>query len=135
VADTTRTGKAYTGDGVDVYFDARRCLHFAECVRGLPAVFDVKQRPWIQPANAQADEIAEVVRRCPSGALHYVLHDGPAEEPERPTRVEFVEGGPITLRGELELDTPDGTVSEVRAALCRCGQTENGPYCDNACRG
>jgi uncharacterized Fe-S cluster protein YjdI/CDGSH-type Zn-finger protein len=117
-----------------VYFDARRCLHFAECVRGLPAVFDVKQRPWIQPANAQADEIAEVVRRCPSGALHYVLHDGPPETPDRPTHVEFVEGGPITLRGELEIETPDGLVSDVRTALCRCGQTENGPYCDNACR-
>ena len=134
MADATRTGKAYTGDGINVYFDAQRCLHFAECVRGLPAVFDVKQRPWIQPGNASADEVAEVVRRCPSGALHYVLHDGPAETPDHPTRVEFVEGGPITLRGELELTTPDGTISEVRAALCRCGQTENGPFCDNACR-
>ncbi len=66
-------GKAYKGEGVTVFFDARRCLHVAECVRGLPGVFDTDKRPWIQPDHADALEIAEVVRRCPTGALHYAL--------------------------------------------------------------
>jgi uncharacterized Fe-S cluster protein YjdI/CDGSH-type Zn-finger protein len=127
-------GKLYEGDGIDVYYDARRCVHFAECVRGLPDVFDVKQRPWIQPANAPAEEIAEVVRRCPSGALHYVLRDGPPEVPENPTRIAFLEGGPLTAAGELSIETPDGVIDDVRAALCRCGRSENEPFCDNACK-
>src|SRR5919112_5678253 len=77
--------RAYSGPDVTVFYDGGRCLHFAECVRGLPEVFDVEKRPWIQPQNASAEQAAEVVRRCPSGALHYRLQ-GPREDPERPTR-------------------------------------------------
>jgi len=32
--------KVYKGQRVSVQFDATRCIHSAECVRGLPAVFD-----------------------------------------------------------------------------------------------
>lgn len=131
---TTKPGRAYTGEGVTVYYDAHRCLHFAECIRGLPAVFDVDQRPWIQPDNAQGDQVAEVIRRCPSGALHYELEHGPPEQPERPTRVHRVKDGPLTLRGELVIDTAEGDLTEVRAALCRCGRTLNQPFCDHQCQ-
>jgi uncharacterized Fe-S cluster protein YjdI len=127
-------GRPYTGEGVTVYFDARRCLHAAECVRGLPSVFDAKQRPWIRADGARADEIAEVVRRCPSGALHYVLDDGPAEAPDSPTRITAVADGPLFVRGDLRLDTPDGELAETRAALCVCARSENAPFCDNACK-
>ena len=125
--------KAYGAPRVTVYYDRGRCLHFAECVRGLPQVFDVKKRPWIQPENASAERVAEVVRRCPSGALHYRLKDGLPEQPERPSRVEFVADGPINLRGDLSIDVPAGRMREVRASLCRCGLTENEPFCDKAC--
>jgi uncharacterized Fe-S cluster protein YjdI/CDGSH-type Zn-finger protein len=126
--------RAYTAPGVTVYYDRGRCLHFAECVRGLPEVFDVKKRPWIQPENASAERVAEVVRRCPSGALHYRLKDGLPEQPERPSRVEFVANGPINLRGDLSIEVPgEGRMREVRASLCRCGLTENEPFCDKAC--
>jgi uncharacterized Fe-S cluster protein YjdI len=70
---------------VTVFYDRGRCLHFAECVLGLPEVFDVKKRPWIQPQNASAEQVAEVMRRCPSAALHYRLQ-GSREDPEQPTR-------------------------------------------------
>ena len=125
--------RAYSAPGATVYYDRGRCLHFAECVRGLPEVFDVKKRPWIQPENASAEQVAEVVRRCPSGALHYRLEEGPSEEPEQPTRVEFVANGPINLRGDLSIEVPAGRMREVRASLCRCGRTENAPFCDKAC--
>ncbi|EFE78289.1 LOW QUALITY PROTEIN: conserved hypothetical protein, partial [Streptomyces filamentosus NRRL 15998] len=46
--------KSYDGEGIVVGFDSHRCLHAAECVRGLPTVFDVDRRPWIQPDNAPA---------------------------------------------------------------------------------
>jgi len=83
-------GRAYTADEITVYFDSSRCRHFAECVRGAPSVFDVDKRPWIQPANGTADKIAEVVRRCPSGALHYRLAAGPAEVADVPTTVTVI---------------------------------------------
>jgi uncharacterized Fe-S cluster protein YjdI/CDGSH-type Zn-finger protein len=126
--------RAYSAPGVTVFYDRGRCLHFAECVRGLPEVFDVGKRPWIQPGKASAEQVAEVVRRCPSGALHYRLEEGPSEEPEQPTHIEFVANGPINLRGDLNIDVLAGRMREVRASLCRCARTENEPFCDNACR-
>jgi uncharacterized Fe-S cluster protein YjdI/CDGSH-type Zn-finger protein len=126
--------RAYTAPRVRVFYDRGRCVHFAECVRGLPQVFDIQKRPWIQPENASAEQVAEVVRRCPSGALHYRLEEGPPEEPEQPTHVEFVANGPINLRGDLSIEVPGGgRMREVRAALCRCGRTQNEPFCDKAC--
>ncbi|MGB0092348.1 MAG: (4Fe-4S)-binding protein [Solirubrobacteraceae bacterium] len=83
----TTPGRTYTGERVTVYYEACRCLHFAECIRGLSEVFDVRKRPWIQPDNAPAELVAEVIRRCPSGALHYELAHGSPEQPEHPTRV------------------------------------------------
>lgn len=126
--------RAYTGPDVTVFYDRGRCLHFAECVLGLPQAFDVNKRPWIQPENASAEQVAEVVRRCPSGALHYRLEEGPTEEPDQPTHVEFVANGPINLRGDLSIEVPgEGRMREVRVSLCRCGLTENEPFCDKTC--
>ena len=127
-------GRAYRAPGLTVYYQVRRCTHFAECVRGLPAVFDVNQRPWVQPWKASPERVAEIVRRCPTGALHYDLDDGPPEAPERPTRIHAVPDGPVTLRGELSIDTAAGELRDTRAALCRCGRTENQPFCDQACK-
>jgi len=61
--------KRYEGHDVVVSFDNEVCEHAAECVRGLPSVFDTNQRPWIQPDNAPAAEVIAQVGRCPSGAL------------------------------------------------------------------
>jgi uncharacterized Fe-S cluster protein YjdI len=63
-------------DEIDVSYDARRCLHAAECLRGLPAVFDRKRRPWILPSAAGVDEIAAVIAKRPSGALQFIRLDG-----------------------------------------------------------
>jgi uncharacterized Fe-S cluster protein YjdI len=65
--------KTYEGERIDVSFDNEVCIHSGECVRGLPAVFDTKRRPWIDPDGADAEAVAAQVERCPSGALRYVL--------------------------------------------------------------
>jgi uncharacterized Fe-S cluster protein YjdI/CDGSH-type Zn-finger protein len=124
------TRKAYEGEQITVSFDATRCLHAAECVRGLPAVFDTKRRPWIDPDGAGAQDVAEVVRRCPSGALQYDLPDGPPEPARRETTITAQPGEPLWVRGEVLLETADGNRRETRAALCRCGSSANAPYCD-----
>jgi uncharacterized Fe-S cluster protein YjdI len=83
--DDNRLGRAYTATEVTVFYDRSRCRHYAECVRGLPQVFDPARRPWIRADLADADTVAEVVRRCPTGALHYRLLAEKPEEPPRPT--------------------------------------------------
>ncbi|MFI2364059.1 (4Fe-4S)-binding protein [Promicromonospora sp. NPDC019610] len=122
--------RSYAGSDITVSFDSTHCLHFAECLRGLPAVFDVKARPWISPDNAEADAVADVVERCPSGALQYIRRDGSTENPPNPTTVVALENGPILLHGNLSLSSR----RETRAALCACGRSSSKPFCDNACR-
>jgi uncharacterized Fe-S cluster protein YjdI len=58
-----------------VTFEAALCRHAAECVRGLPEVFDTARRPWIQPGNAPADAVERTVARCPTTALKFVRAD------------------------------------------------------------
>jgi CDGSH-type Zn-finger protein/uncharacterized Fe-S cluster protein YjdI len=127
----------YTGEGIEVSYDAQRCIHVAECLRGLPAVFDRARRPWILPSAASNDATAEVVARCPSGALHFARTDGGATEkpPEQATIVP-TRGGPLYVRGCVRLRLSDGStlLEESRLALCRCGQSRNKPFCDNAHR-
>jgi uncharacterized Fe-S cluster protein YjdI len=65
--------KAYTGAEVVVTFYAEICQHSGKCVRGLPEVFDVRRRPWIDPDAAPAGDVVAAVERCPSGALRYEL--------------------------------------------------------------
>ncbi|WNF30158.1 (4Fe-4S)-binding protein [Streptomyces sp. C11-1] len=125
--------RSYDGEGIVVGFDARRCLHAAECVRGLPAVFEVGRRPWILPDNAPADEVADVIQRCPSGALQYHRTDGmPDEVPDVPTHVSLHADGVLHLRGDLEVATPYGPHHETRVMLYGCGATGNTPYCDHS---
>lgn len=59
----------YKNQRIAVRFDESLCCHAGECVRGLPAVFDPSKDPWIDVNAASAEDIAEVVRRCPSRAL------------------------------------------------------------------
>ena len=120
--------KRYEGKDIEVTYDAARCLHAAECVRGMPAVFDTAKRPWIAPDGADAEATAAVIRRCPTGALHYTLRDGQPERPSVPTRVRLPDGGPLLLEGDLELEGR----RETRAAICRCGESSNQPYCDHS---
>ncbi|MER5629080.1 (4Fe-4S)-binding protein [Streptomyces nitrosporeus] len=125
--------RSYDGDGITVSYDVRRCLHAAECVRGLPQVFEVGRRPWIMPRNASADEVAETVRRCPSGALVCHRTDGmPDEVPDVPAHVSLHEDGVLHVRGDLEVRTPDGPRRETRVMLCGCGKTGNTPFCDHS---
>ncbi len=68
------TRRTYVGKDIDVSYDRTLCWHVGLCFRGLPDVFHPGTRPWITPDAADADRVAEQVRRCPSGALQYVRH-------------------------------------------------------------
>ncbi len=129
------TKRSYDGPGIRVTYDAARCIHAAECVRGLPAVFDPDRRPWIAPADAPADAVADVVGRCPTGALAWErLDGGPAEVPDAKNTVTVSSDGPLYLRGRIEIRDADGRVvsRETRAALCRCGASGSKPWCDGS---
>lgn len=125
--------RQYDGDGIRITYDADRCIHAAECVHGLPEVFDPNRKPWIDPGAAAADDLANVVRRCPTGALAYERLDGEAAEEPAPTnQLRVAADGPVYASGDLVvLDAEHREVArETRAAFCRCGASKNKPYCD-----
>lgn len=66
--------KHYTNGEVTIVWKNSLCSHSANCVRGLPEVFNSKTTPWIKPENASSDKLIEQVNRCPSGALSFFMN-------------------------------------------------------------
>jgi CDGSH-type Zn-finger protein/uncharacterized Fe-S cluster protein YjdI len=125
----------FESPAITVTWSRRRCIHVAECVRGLPAVFQPGRVPWVEPTQAAADRVAEVVCRCPTGALHYERHDGGAAEPVPEANAVVPEpDGPLYLSGDVVVLAEDGSpvIRDTRIALCRCGATKNRPFCDGS---
>jgi uncharacterized Fe-S cluster protein YjdI/CDGSH-type Zn-finger protein len=118
------------GREVTVIFDGKRCVHSRNCVLGHPEVFvpNVKGE-WIFPDAAPADVVVAIGRACPSGAIRVLRKGGEGSDvAPKVNTVRLRENGPlafeapILLRGEM--------LEGVRATLCRCGQSQNKPFCD-----
>lgn len=125
--------KRYRGKDVDVTFDKDLCIHAAECIRGLPEVFDVERRPWILPDKAPAEQVRDVVDRCPSGALEVHMPEA-SNAPAPGVRVTAMPGGPLIVVGACTVQDADGNVLKegAKMALCRCGASGNKPFCDGS---
>ena len=125
----------YDGAQADVHWDGRLCIHIGECGRAPNDLFVGGRQPWCQPDQASPDEVAEVVNRCPTGALTYLRKDGgEVEAADAENVVSVMYNGPLYVRGDLEVEGASGDMPGVRfrAALCRCGQSKNKPFCDNS---
>ena len=129
----------YTNNEVTVVWKPKVCIHSTLCWKGLIEVFNPKEKPWIKMGGATTEKIIEQVRKCPSGALSYFLNSETAGEPEKVVaesatmlKVEVTPNGPYLIKSECLIihsngkeETKTGTV-----ALCRCGSSQNKPYCD-----
>ena len=92
---------------------------------------------WVVVDAADADAVAAAIESCPTGALRYRrLDGGPQEQPPAETTVEPRQNGPLFVRGAVRIVDPDGHLirEDTRAALCRCGASENKPFCDGSHR-
>ena len=127
--------RSYQTDELTVLWDAQRCIHTGICLRALPAVFDVNARPWVRIDNASTDAIVAAVEKCPTGALRYERDGQPEVGPAETTMVP-IPNGPLLVRGRLRVIGDKGQVlaDETRLALCRCGKSQNEPFCDNSHR-
>lgn len=125
--------REYSNDKIAVSWEPRYCMHAAFCLMGNPQVFDAMRRPWIDLSDADADEIADIVASCPTGALHFRRLDG-GEEETASDEVNVYErpNGPLFLRGKVRIVSQDGQIlrEDTRVALCRCGYSANKPFCD-----
>lgn len=127
--------RSYESESIVVIWNSELCIHTAKCLKALPEVFDNKARPWVNVEAADADAIARAVESCPTAALTYERRDGaPGEVPDGVTTVVPRPNGPLLVRGSLEVQDVAGDVFLVspRAALCRCGASQNQPFCDRS---
>lgn len=125
----------YENDEIEVQYDANRCIHAKECVKGLRSVFNPEKRPWIQPEEASAKNIARVVEQCPTGALQFHFkNDRDDEQVPAKNTISVAPDGPVYVRGNIEVQDHEGNVllNDTRFALCRCGLSKNKPACDNS---
>ncbi len=105
---------------------------------------DPKGRIWnlVTQASPEAQEIARYeAAHCPAGRL--VVWDkatGKAIEPKFEPSLGLIEdtdkkvSGPIWVRGGIPVISGDGKAYEIRnrMTLCRCGRSDNKPFCNGA---
>ncbi len=104
---------------------------------------DPNGQVWNQVGQSDDPAVRETfirqVGNCPAGRL--VAWDKGTKkpvEPELPVSICLIEdpaqecSGPIWLRGGIPVVSADGFEYEVRnrVTLCRCGQSQNKPFCD-----
>jgi len=131
----------YPGLRVTVRDNRGTCQHSGLCTDRLATVFRAGQEPFVAPSGARMDEIISAVRDCPSGALGLAL-DGRDEREltdwgyGREPAIEVTRDGPYRITGGISLQDPAGTdaarnagASREHYALCRCGHSQNKPFC------
>jgi len=133
--------RSYTNGEVTVYWKPELCIHSANCLIGLPKVFNSSVKPWINPGAASTDEIIKVVNTCPSRALTYLKNshqaacdeEKPASKEVPAARIQILKNGPALIHGNYIIIDAQGqpieSANEV-AAICRCGATKKKPFCD-----
>jgi CDGSH-type Zn-finger protein len=123
--------KVYRGAGITMTDDESLCAGYAFC--------DPHGSVWKEIAATADPAVKERLQRqvadCPSGRLQYTV-DGasaPAEEYYPPT-VATIPDGPLWVLGGVPVETSDGFRYEIRnrQLLCRCGGSQNKPFCDGS---
>ena len=127
--------KKYSNGEMTILWQPGKCIHAAACVKALPKVFNPQIRPWIKMENSETEALKEAVSKCPSGALSYSMDAASNEEAAAlETKVEVLENGPLLVYGTLEVTDKEGNkeIKNKTTAFCRCGASQNKPYCDGA---
>jgi len=121
--------RVYENEKIRVIWDSDKCIHVAYCTNGLPEVFNLNRRPWVDINAADVQEIKRVIDTCPSGALSYEIPGQP--EPDIVT-IKVLKNGPYKVSGNCRLIKANGEAVETGKvfSLCRCGASKKMPFCD-----
>ncbi len=131
----------YVGQQVTILDNRGICQHSGLCSDRLATVFRVDQEPFVAPSGGRMDEIVRAVRECPSGALSYAVdgkevRDQVDWQNRREPAIEVTKDGPYRVRGGIALvsgreedEARNAGASLEHFALCRCGHSQNKPFC------
>lgn len=122
--------KEYSNGEVTVLWKPDLCIHSGICLRGLPNVFNLKQRPWVNMTAATSEEIVDLVRECPSKALS--IKGVKFKTIDRSdVEVTLIPHGPLIIKGGATVQNRKNTeVFHETVSFCRCGRSKKFPYCD-----
>ena len=97
-------------------------------------VFDPKKKPWINVDAASNNEIINAIKKCPSGALQFSTGEGSDVEEESVVTIVVAANSALRVSGNVRLEDSEGNQIESRErfALCRCGASQNKPFCDGS---
>ncbi|MBX2893524.1 MAG: (4Fe-4S)-binding protein [Saprospiraceae bacterium] len=131
--------KHYTNNDITVVWKPDVCIHSTLCWRSLIKVFDPRRRPWIDMDGADTEAIIAQVEKCPSGALSWHRNQSGETKPasvDVETIVEATPNGPLMVYGNIKVKDAEGneTSKHKVTAFCRCGASNNKPYCDGSHR-
>lgn len=126
----------YVGKEITIHDNRKICSHAKECVNNLPSVFKLRSKPWIDSDGSKMQDIINTVRKCPSGALSYSIDGIEYRDPkeQRDPILTVLKNGPYYITGGIDLigeniEFGEGA-SKEHYTLCRCGASENKPFCD-----
>jgi CDGSH-type Zn-finger protein len=135
---------SYVGQQVTILDNRGTCQHAGFCTDRLATVVRLNQEPFVTPSGGRMDEIIRAVRDCPSGALSYAIDGEEARDDvdyhgTRDEMIEISKDGPYRVTGGIPLVDHDATevarnrgASLEHCALCRCGHSQNKPFCSGA---
>ncbi len=130
----------YEGVQLTVYDNRGICQHSGFCTDRLNTVFHT-EGPFVTPSGGRMDDIIRTVRDCPSGALSYAIDGVEARtqvdwDDRREPAVEVSKNGPYRITGGIPITDHHGEPvrraegsSLEHYALCRCGHSQNKPFC------
>lgn len=124
------------GEAVDLMDDPSLCVGARFCDVGASAWSYAKHSG--DPANLEL--AVKECGKCPSGRLTIVEKDGTRIEPKLDKGIGVVQDpinncrGPLWVKGGIPIEDADGKQYETRnrVTLCRCGESQNQPYCDGS---
>jgi CDGSH-type Zn-finger protein/truncated hemoglobin YjbI len=130
----------YVGEQVTIFDNRGICAHSGFCTDRVASAFHTGGGPFVSPSGARMDELIRAVRDCPSGALSFAVDGREAREyvdqGVREPAIEVSKDGPYRVTGGAVLTDENGdAVARVEGAsfehysLCRCGQSQNKPFC------
>jgi len=134
-----KTDRNYTNGEITVFWQPKKCIHATTCYRELIDVFNPRKRPWVNMEGASTEEIIKVVKLCPTQALSFTYNSEVESEeaskvnsPEAMPEARVMTDGPLVLRGSFTLYDTDGREMKSMkiTSLCRCGNSNDLPYCD-----
>lgn len=124
----------YSNEEITVVWKPQLCIHSKHCWKELSDVFKPSERPWVKIDAADSEKIVAQIDKCPSAALSYYRNSEAQETEGISTEniVEVSENGPLLVYGNICIKDKQGNVEKKNkmTAFCRCGQSDNKPYCD-----